>query len=191
MTICYLYSKLNRQVNGIDIVLGIFLLIGLIQGFRKGLIVELASLAGLVLGVFGAVHFSYIVANWLIDYTNWNEQTIQLVAFAITFVGILILVSLLAKAVTKLIGLIALGMINRLLGAVFGVLKIAFITSVILFFINSWMPTYNAFLSEEKKEASLLYTPIEMLAPMILPSFTKEFKDVIPSEGALEIKSSS
>lgn len=177
-------------MNGIDIVLGIFLLIGLVQGFRKGLIVELASLAGLVLGVFGAVHFSYIVANWLIDYTNWNEQTVQLVAFAITFVAILILVSLLAKAVTKLVGFVALGMLNRLLGAAFGLLKMAFITSVILLFINSWMMSSIGFLPEEKKEASLLYKPVEILAPMILPNFINELNQAIPSEGVLEIGNS-
>ena len=177
-------------MNGIDIVLGIFLLIGLVQGFRKGLIVELASLAGLVLGVFGAVHFSYIVANWLIDYTDWNEQTVQLVAFAITFVAILILVSLLAKAVTKLLGFVALGMLNRLLGAAFGLLKMAFITSVILLFINSWMMAGIGFLSEEKKEASLLYKPVEILAPMILPNFINELNQAIPSEGVLEIGNS-
>ena len=174
-------------MNGIDIVLGIFLLIGLIQGFRKGLIVELASLAGLVLGVFGAVHFSYIVANWLIDYTDWNEQTIQLTAFAITFIVILILVSLLDKAIPKLVGILGLGMLNRLLGAVFGLLKIAFITSVILLFINGWTLTNTAFLSEEKKEASLLYKPVATLAPMVLPDFIKSVHNSFEEFDTLEI----
>ena len=42
----------------IDIVLGALLLFGLIRGAMKGLFVEIASLFALVLGVFGAIHFS-------------------------------------------------------------------------------------------------------------------------------------
>ena len=50
----------------IDIVLAALLLFGFIRGLFKGLFVEIASLVALVLGIYGAIHFSYFAAD-LID----------------------------------------------------------------------------------------------------------------------------
>ncbi|MEX0997063.1 MAG: CvpA family protein [Flavobacteriaceae bacterium] len=163
-------------MNSIDIVLGIFLLIGLIQGFRKGFFVELASLLGLVLGVVGALYFSHFVSGFLEKFTNWNEQTLHLLAFVLTFIGIVILVSLLAKALTKTLDLIALGLVNKLLGSLFGVLKTAFFLSVLLLFINS-IQNKLSFMDEEKREVSILYKPVASLAPMVLPKLIKKLNE--------------
>ena len=86
----------------IDIVLGALILFGLIRGLFKGLFVELASVIALVAGVYGAIHFSYFVANFLETKTEWDEKTINITAFAITFVVIILLISLAGKALTKL-----------------------------------------------------------------------------------------
>ena len=61
----------------IDIVLGALLLFGLVRGLFKGLFVELASIVALIAGVYGAIHFSYFVAEFLMDKTSWNEKTIN------------------------------------------------------------------------------------------------------------------
>ncbi|MBA3985252.1 MAG: CvpA family protein [Flavobacteriales bacterium] len=160
-------------MNSIDIIISIFLAIGLFQGFRNGFLVELASLIGFVLGVFGAIYFSHFASDLLIKYTDWKEQTINLAAFAITFIVIVILVSLAARALTKVASFAALGLLNRIMGAIFGVLKMVFFISVILLFINSFEEEIP-FMSEERKEASILYKPTSSLAPMVLPKIIKE-----------------
>ena len=116
----------------IDIVLGALLLFGLIRGAMKGLFVEIASLCALILGVWGAIHFSYFAADLLDSKVDWDEKTINIVAFAITFVVIVIAISLAGKALTKLADFAALGILNKLLGGVFGALKIGRILSVLL-----------------------------------------------------------
>ena len=68
----------------------------------------------------------------------------------------------------KLIDAIALGIVNRLLGVLFSVLKIAFIVSIILVLINKADNKYN-FIPDETKENSLLYKPLSNFAPMIFP----------------------
>ena len=45
-------------MNYIDIVILLFLLYGAFRGFSKGLIIEVATLAGLILGVFIAIRYS-------------------------------------------------------------------------------------------------------------------------------------
>ena len=160
-------------MNVLDIVLGVFLLLGLFHGFRKGFFVELASLVGLILGVIGAIYFSHFVSGFLIKYFSWKEQTINLVAFAVTFIGIVILVSMLAKVLTQMADIAALGLINKFFGAVFGLLSSAFFLSVLLLFFNSFDKDFSI-LGEEKKEASILYKPVSSLAPMVLPKLIKE-----------------
>ncbi len=165
-------------MNVLDIVLGVFLLVGLFQGFRKGFFVELASLLGLILGVIGAIYFSHFVSGFLIKFFSWKEQTVNLVAFAITFIGIVILVSMLAKVLTQMADIAALGLINKFFGGVFGLLSSAFFLSVLLLFFNSFEQDFSI-LEEEKKEASILYKPISSLAPMVLPKLIKELNEYI------------
>lgn len=156
----------------IDIVLGALLLFGLVRGFMKGLFVEVASLVALVAGVYGAIHFSYFAAEFLQDKTEWNEKTINIVAFAITFVIIIVAIALAGKALTKLADFAALGILNKLLGGVFGLLKVGLILSVLLIVFNTLNSTIT-FVDEEHIENSLLYEPVKSIAPLIFPNIIK------------------
>ncbi len=156
-------------MNYIDIILAIPLLWGLYKGFRKGLFSSLASLVALVGGIYIAVHFSDIVGGFLEQYISTDENTIKLVAFAITFIGVIILISLAGKLLTKIADYAALGILNKILGAAFGVLKMAFIASVIIIFIeaiNNKLPI----IKQETIQSSILYNPVQKLAPMVLPA---------------------
>ncbi|MBT8260294.1 MAG: CvpA family protein [Flavobacteriaceae bacterium] len=152
----------------IDIILGALILFGVVRGLMKGLFVEVASLVALIAGIFGAIHFSNFAADFLMEHVDWNEKTINITAFAITFVIIVLAISLAGKALTKLADFAALGFLNKLLGAVFGGLKIALILSVVLMIFSKLNKTIP-FVSEEDTESSVLYKPIEALAPMIMP----------------------
>ena len=161
----------------IDIVLGALLLFGLIRGAMKGLFVEIASLCALILGVWGAIHFSYFAADLLDSKVDWDEKTINIVAFAITFVVIVIAISLAGKALTKLADFAALGILNKLLGGVFGALKIGLILSVLLIVFNKLNNTLP-FMEQDDLEESILYEPVKSLAPMIFPTLIKSGEDI-------------
>lgn len=162
----------------IDIVLAALILFGLVRGFMKGLFVEVASLVALVAGVYGAIHFSNFAAIFLESKTDWTENTISVTAFAITFIIIIVVISFAGKALTKLANFAALGIINKLLGGVFGALKIALILSILLIVFNKMNSTVT-FVNDEKLKDSILYKPVKSLAPMLFPSIlkTEENKD--------------
>lgn len=153
----------------IDIVLGALILFGLVRGFMKGLFVEVASLVALIAGVYGAIHFSNFAADFLQTKTEWNEKTISITAFAITFIVIVLAIALAGKALTKLADFAALGIINKLLGGLFGALKIAIVLSVVLNIFDKMNNTIT-FIDKENMEDSALYTPVKSLVPMIFPS---------------------
>ena len=157
----------------IDILLAALLIFGLIRGFIKGFFVEVTSLVALAIGLYGAIHFSFIVANYLKNSVEWAEKTIQIVSFAITFFSIVVLISFTGKILTKIADTASLGIMNKIFGAAFGFLKIGLILSVVLIIfdkLNKAMP----FVKEENLQSSILYTPVKNIAPMIFPSIIKK-----------------
>ncbi len=162
-------------MNTIDIIIGIILIFGTVNGFRKGLFVEVTTLVGLVLGVFGAIHFSYFLGDFLKDSVSWDESMIQVVSFAGTFLIILIALVLLGKAMTKVAETIALGFFNKMVGAIFGFLKYALILSIVLIVYNE-INTSLRFVEKEKVKKSVLYEPVKNFAPAIFPNLVKVVK---------------
>jgi len=153
-------------MNWLDIVLAIPMLWFLYKGFRNGLIIELASLAGLVLGIYVALHFSFYVEGYLIDNFEIDEKYLYIISFAITFIIVALLVYLVGKIIHKVISIVALGFLNRLAGGIFGLLKAALVLSVVLYFVNGFD---NSLIKADVKEKSVLYEPVESIVPFIIP----------------------
>lgn len=160
-------------MNWLDIVLAIPLLWFLFKGFRNGLIIELASLAALLLGIFVALHFSFYTEDYLREHFEIADKYLYIISFAITFIIVALLVFLVGKLIHKLVGIIALGFLNRLAGAVFGLLKAALLMSVILYFLNAFDPG-SRIIGKEAREGSWLYDPVESIVPMIIPRLDLE-----------------
>ncbi len=159
----------------LDGFLGLFLVLGLFKGFRNGFFVELASLVSMLLGIFIAIKCSYLTKAYLEHHVSWNPKSIQVTAFAITFIGVIILVSTLAKVFTSLANFAALGILNSILGAVFGVLKSILILSVLLNLFQKINPN-NELLSEETRNQSKLYLPVQEVSKTIYPSISEWFE---------------
>ncbi len=156
-------------MNYFDLIFVIPLLWGAYKGFSKGLIVSVASLVALLLGIYGAIRFSGFVGGYVDSAVNVQESYLPLIAFAITFVGIVVGIHFIAKLLSKLVEAIALGWLNTITGILFGLLKAAFIISIFIFIFDK-IDSNNNFISKDLKENSILYKPIKILAPTIFPS---------------------
>jgi membrane protein required for colicin V production len=163
-------------MNILDIVLLVILIAAAISGFVKGFFVELASIASLILGIWAAVEFSGFVQRWLSDYVNWSENAMRLVAFILIFIFVVIVVHLIATLTETFVKAIALSIFSRLAGAVFGVLKSAFILSLLMIIVIKIENFTITIIPDKLKAESKLYGPIENMAPNILP-FLKAEKD--------------
>jgi membrane protein required for colicin V production len=155
-------------MNWIDFIILAVLVFGLIQGFINGLIIEIAELAALVLGIWGAIHFSGWTAEKLSGWFDMQASWTGIVAFAVTFIVIVICVYLIGKLLDGLLKAMALGFVVKALGAVFGVLKAALILSVIFVFLNS-INERRHFLPSSTISGSFLYNPIADLVPSLFP----------------------
>ena len=174
----------------LDIALLVLLILGLVRGFSRGFFVEVASLVALIAGVYGAFHFSDFAASFLKDRVDWNENTINIAAFAITFIIIMLVIALAGKALTKIADFAMLGLLNKLLGALFGGLKVALILSVILIVVEK-LHANILFVKEADQESSVLYNPIKSLIPTIFPNVLVNGKpigeDIIEEDNSSDI----
>ena len=164
-------------MNYIDLFIAIVLIWFGYKGFSKGLIIELVSLIALGLGIYGGLKFSDTAA----DYITGNIETkyIPIVAFTITFAIIVVVVFVVGKLIEKVVKMVALNFINKLAGAVFGMLKVLLILSVLITIIESYDQKLG-FIPKETKEKSLFYSPLLVFSNNLLPEIEKNnlFKEV-------------
>ena len=91
----------NLPLALIDIVLLLVLLVGAWRGFTKGLVLSVASLVGLVGGIWAASHFSHMVAKQLSPHVTWSVNTLHMASLALTFLLVVVAVHLLAKVLER------------------------------------------------------------------------------------------
>ena len=161
-------------MNIIDLLLSIVLLLGLVRGLFKGFFSELAGLLSLIFGIYAAIHFSDITFSILAEFISWEEDYLSILAFAVTFFVAALLVSLAGRMLTKMVSMMALGLVNRLLGGIFGLLKMAFLASLFFMFFEHF-DIFNT--TEETRNNSVLYEPVREFAPTFLPEIIEEVKE--------------
>src|SRR5690606_19279465 len=123
------------------------------RGIWNGFIAELAALLSLVIGIWAALKFSHLTRSVLENHVSWEPRNIQIAAFILTFVLVVIGMSLIAKVLTKTAGLVGLGLVNKIMGGVGGLLKSVLLLSVILNLFSK-INTHGVLISEETTENS-------------------------------------
>ena len=155
-------------MNYLDIVIIVLLLWGLARGFIKGLIIQVASILALVLGVYCSLYFSHEAIPYIQKAAGIQSKLVPILSFAGTFVVVIVGVYLLGKSIEKLVDIIALGLVNKLLGAFFGLIKTLLILSVALSLLNQ-IDTKINYLPASFKKDSVLHDPLVSFAPLIIP----------------------
>ena len=161
----------------LDIILGVLLAFALYKGIRNGLFVELASLVSLLAGIYFAVKFSSFMRDILIRYVKWNPNTIQVVAFILTFIAVVVVVTILGKFLTGIADFAFLGWLNKLGGGFFRVLKTILIISIV-FAIFEKINYNNILAKKETLDNSLFYNPIQKTAGYMYPSLKEWYSSL-------------
>jgi len=170
------------SINLLDIIILIPLLWFGYHGYKKGLIIEVASLAAFILGLYFAFYFSNFTAGYLKQFFNIQPKYMAAISFIVTFIGVIIIVLAVAKLLEKVINILMLGFLNKLGGAVFGILKGALFLSIIIFIIN-YFDTGRTIIKPQAVKKSVFYEPVESLAPLLYSKLNlKNFKEQIPKK---------
>jgi len=105
-------------MNWLDVVIIAILIISTILGLRTGIIKAVLSLAGLIIGVILAGRYYAPLAEQLAFIPQAGVA--KIVAFAIILIGVMVIAGVLASLLKWAASIVMLGWINRLGGAIFG-----------------------------------------------------------------------
>lgn len=144
----------------IDIIILIAVGVGAVRGFMKGFIRQLASILGLVVGLLAAKALYVSLAEKLCPVVTDSMTVAQVLSFIMIWIAIPLIFTVVASVLTKAMEVISLGWLNRLLGAGLGALKFLLLT-ILLVCVIEFIDSDNRLIDETKKDASLLYYPIQ------------------------------
>lgn len=155
-----------------DIIIGVFLCYSFYKGIRNGLFVEMASFFSLILGIYIAIKFSDVLTTILSGWLHWNPYTIQVFAFILTFIVVVIGIYMLGKLLTNVANFAFLGWINSVGGGFFRVLKTILIISI-FFTLFEKINYHNYLAKKETLDKSIFFNPIQKIAGFVFPSIEK------------------
>ena len=172
-------------MNYLDIVIAIPLVYGLVKGFTNGLIKEITGLLGLLIGVYVAINFSSYLHPKFAEVLGGYEQFIPIISFATLFIVSVLMIKILGYGIDKLTKALALGFVSRILGAIFGFLKIVVIFSFLLVIVTDY-----GLIDNETKEKSVLLQPLQDVSKIITPEINKHKDNIIEKakEGTEKVK---
>ncbi|MRI62829.1 CvpA family protein [Ornithobacterium rhinotracheale] len=153
-------------MNILDLVLGGALLYGIFTGYRRGVFRQIAGIIGLYLALVFGLKYSYVVGDLLQESGIAQEKTAPFISFCIAFILILIGIHFLAGFLRKLSRGIGLGLLENLLGAVLGGVKISLFVGAFLFFMLR-VNGKTHFLPEETLSESILLPYFKIGFPII------------------------
>ena len=157
----------------LDIILLVCFIPGIIRGISKGFLEQALALAGIVLSVWTAFHFSGLVAIWLQPYVDFSETTLNVIAFALILVAVSLLVLLIAKLLTKVTELAMLGWLDKLLGLVFALAVNALFIGIFIVLFDT-LNTKFELVKPEVLDGSIVYTTLRDLCYLVFP-YLKSF----------------
>lgn len=155
-------------MNWLDLILIIPVAWLAFKGFKKGLVIEVFSLLALLAGIYGGIHFSDFTTDILVNDFKFKSEYMPVIAFGVTFLLIVVLVYYTGKLLEKVVKMMALNIINKISGAVFGMAKALLFLSLLLVLVDA-IDDRVEFLPEEQVQSSLMYEPIKGLCAQIFP----------------------
>ncbi len=115
------------------VILGIFLL----KGVLRGLVREVCSLLGLVLGGLLAFYLHIPLSQWFLEMFNWPSQICVTISFVLVFLVTVLVFGALGYLLNRFATLTLMAGLNRTLGAIFGLAQGVVLLSLILFALSS------------------------------------------------------
>lgn len=150
----------------IDIIALVLIVMAIFKGLRNGLVVAIFSLLAFIIGLLAAIKLSTVVADYLGENVNVSQRWLPVLAFALVFIVVVLLVRLGAKAIEGVLKVAMLGWINRIGGVVLYIVLYLFIFSILLFYLEQLN-----IIKPSTIESSVTYEHIKPIGPAIMNAF--------------------
>jgi len=123
-------------MNFIDIIVLVVIAGFLIKGLLRGLLREVCSLLGLLVGGFLAFRYQGPLGEVLIQSWRWPAQLSLMAAFLVLFLASVVFFGLLGYLLSRFTKLVFLGGLNRVAGGFFGIAQGLLLLAIVLFALS-------------------------------------------------------
>jgi len=141
-------------MNLFDCFLIVLLAYSTIMAFLRGIILEFFSLGGLIAGILLA-SWNYKHVAIILGRLITTPATAEIVAFLFIIIGVMVLCTLLGKALNRTAQAIGLGFLDRLLGALFGFARGCLLGVALLMAIAAFLP-HSAWIANSRLSSYFL-----------------------------------
>ncbi len=175
-------------MNSFDVAIVVILSIFCIKGFFRGIIVEVMTLAGLLIAYVVAIREMSRLSDLIGRAIHLSPVISTVLSFTLIFVLVFLLIRWMASALRRFFQWSFMGWLDRAGGVAAGAFKGAFIASLLALAV-SLVPFGEEVRSEQ--ETSFFFKPVRSVAPAVFNLIRKTFpktKDFIAEvrEGASE-----
>lgn len=145
-------------MNTIDLVLILPLALAVIAGFRKGFIIEVASLIAFIIAIIACLKLTHKLMELVQPYTG-HSKWLPFICYILVFVLVYILILWVGKLLEKVVKIIQLGALNMIMGILFSLLKVCLLIS--LFF---WLADMVHLIPKQTENQSYTYNALHNFA---------------------------
>lgn len=161
----------------VDIIILVTMLFSVVAGLVRGFIRQAFSLGGLIVGVVLGSMLYQPFAQFLHDKVVMKPDVAQIVAFVIILIVVPILCGILGRLLSKVVHDAGLGIVNRLFGALSGLLIWLLVAGMIIRFMEMTGISSNIRTEQTQgRKASVLYAPVRDVSAQCLQWTWKEVR---------------
>jgi membrane protein required for colicin V production len=166
----------KRNMNFLDVLFLVILGIFALRGLLRGLLKEVLSLAGMVVGFWLASRYNVLLAPYLTPYIKGDGQAAA-VAWLVVFIVATILAWILIRLLSSFLKVSMLGWLDAVTGAVFGFAEGLLLVLVVVVLLLNFMPAAD-FVSN-----SSLMPRFERTASLALDYLPDSVADTLQNNG--------
>lgn len=161
-------------MNGIDLIVCLILLLAVWNGWRQGFVVQVCSLAGVVVAIWLAAHYGDTVGTWL----RLDESFSAAGGFVAVLVVVVLVIAVLGRLLRGMFRFAGFGIIDTLLGVAVAVAKYLLVLSALFAAFDRINADY-ALVDGETIDKSKSYKPVLRVSEAVFP-FLEWVGDRVP-----------
>jgi len=163
-------------MNLLDISIIVIMIFLIVRGIFRGFFMEIASLAGVILGILVGLRLHPVMTGFLRPYLpSVDNFFLQLISFAIIFTVVLVLCNLTGLGMKIILKKTSLGWTDKALGASLAVLKGIIVTYISIVILTFFVPS-TAPLVARSKLAPWIISSYQSIVSVISPEFYQSWK---------------
>lgn len=161
-------------LGALDIILLICFIPALFLGIKRGLVDQIISIVAIILGSYLAFLFASTVTNWLAPtFPDTDLRWLKVLSFVLILVAVFVAMSIVGKAINKLLKITTLSWMNRALGLVFALFTSALLIGLVMSVITG-INAKIGIIDQKVFDSSPIYRIIRDASDKVFP-FLKEF----------------